>query len=130
MNDLENLQAEAAAVDAYIAQPSSAVPGAPAAPEPQTDYNEEAIALTELLAAGVSGLWPAVAFDDQTKGGFSQRLAPLLKKYNASSFLGKWAAEIDFGMFTFGVGLAAYKTVQASKQQPAPVTATQAAPAP
>ncbi len=127
---LAQFTAEAAAVDtaAKVApepEGAQAAPeGAQAAPEaveqptiPLLTTKEEAGKLVDLVAWGMSKMFPVLEYTDATKTEAAAKLAPLLQKYNLSSeLLNKWGAEFEAGLFFGGLAVASYHAIKQAKQ--------------
>lgn len=118
---LAKFTAEAAAVDTAA---NVAPEGAQAAHEaveqpsiPLLTPKEEAGKLVDLVAWGMSKLFPVIEYTEETKTEAAAKLAPLLQKYNLSSeLLNKWGAEFEAGLFFGGLAVASYQAIKQAKQ--------------
>lgn len=129
--DLQNLEAEAAAVDAGNAEGAQpgAQPGAegeakggefmPAA-EALAGAEKEAGTLLELIAAGVHKFFPVLEYTPEVKAEAARRVAPLMLKYDlAGTFAARWADEIRAGIFFGGLVYGSVQAVRADREQKA-----------
>jgi hypothetical protein len=130
-DELNNLAAEAAAVDAATAPPEITPPGEQVF-IPAADQLAGAKVDAALLIGGASALiekkW-GVGVSPQTRDKGAEKLAPLMLKYDLDSpWLRKWRIEIEAAMFVGGTAYAIYQAVQARKNMPE--DASQPAPVP
>jgi hypothetical protein len=115
MDDLNQLQQEAAAIDAEFipASESSAADRA----IPAMDYHAEAKGLIDFALALFVPLFPTLGmvYTEQARGNLANVSAPLMEKYNWSmgGLFDRWGAEINFAMIAFPIGLQTYQAVKA-----------------
>lgn len=123
-DELNALAGEAAAVDMATAEIQHAAPdevkpedAAPVAPLMSPE--QEAERIVDLIAWAVKKIWPVLGYKPETKKEAAQKLAPLLVKYHvADTLFAKWGAEVEAGMFFFGVGYASYMAVKDASKEP------------
>lgn len=117
-DELENLAAAAAAVDATAAAPE-VLPGAEAAPPP--DVAAEMSALLVAVAGLLTPLFPSLAtiYTKETCDRLGTASAPVMDKYGLSvgGLFDRWGAEITLAATAFPVAIATAQGIRADLAQ-------------
>lgn len=132
MDDLNQLKAEAAEIDAEF------IPAGSPDPEPAAgvDYLLEAKNLIEFAVTLFTPLFPSLAnvYTEANKAALASASAPMMEKYNLSmgGLFEKFGAEINFAMVSLPLGMQTYRAIQADlaerrEKKPEPAKKAQAA---
>jgi hypothetical protein len=130
MDNLNQLQQEAAAIDAEFIPAGDA--SAADSAKPAMDYHAEAMGLINFAVTLFVPIFPSLEaiYTEQVRGNLANVSAPLMEKYGFSmgSLFEKWGAEINFAMIALPLGIqtaravksdiAASKAAAGQKKQP------------
>lgn len=115
MDEMNQLQQEAAAIDAEFIPAGEESKAEQAAPG--MDYNAEALGLINFAVTLFVPIFPSIEkiYTEPARANLANVSAPLMEKYGWSmgSVFEKWGAEINFAMVALPLGAQTYKAISA-----------------
>lgn len=116
--ELAAIHAEAVAIDPPA--PPTDENGQPVEEAAPVDYMTDALGLTEIVAAGLGGIYPSTekVLTPDTRKKFAAALAPVMEKYGMSLgvFFGRFGAEVNLLFVTAGFAIPLVKAIGEDRQ--------------